>query len=250
MSVWAGVSPEDGPVGHTYAGLIVRVAPAPGRAQVLQALRDLRFTGWLGPEEDGWLVAVAGRGGGTVAAQRRGVLGLAEDLAGRVDATLLAVRVADDRQLVLSLWVGGEETGRYVSDPSHGLRDAEVLTDPLGAEHAAAFAAAAGRPGAADELGELLAEELDPDSVIESERLTLVLRLLGLPEWLVASSSLPRDVPGGPPASAFTRLGAGVPGLGGRVVGRAAQLVRTRRRPPPVVTDPPRGGPAAEPWLW
>ena len=250
MSVWAGVGPADGPAGHTYAGLIVRLPAADGRAQVLQALRDLRFTGWLGPEQDGWLVAVAARGAGTVAARRRGVLGVAEDLAGRLDATLVAVRVADDRQLVLSLWAGGEEAGRYVSDPSHGLRDAEVLTDPLGAEHAAAFAAAAGRPEAAEELGELLAEELDPDSVIESERLTRVLRLLRLPEWLVAAASLPRDVPGGPRAGEFTRLGAGVPGLGGRLVGRVAQVTRTRRRPPPVVTDPPRGGPAAEPWLW
>jgi hypothetical protein len=250
MSVWAGIGRADGPAGHTYAGLVVRIGPAVGRAEVLAALRELRFSGWLGPEESGWLVAVPERGAGTVASGRRGVLELAGDLAGRLGATLVAVRVADDRQLVLSLWQEREETGRYVSDPSHGLRDDEVLSDPMGDEHAAAFAVAVGRPEAAEELGELLAEELDPDSVIESERLVRVLRLLGLPEWLVACSSLPRDVPGGPRSGDVTRLGFGVPGLGGRVAGRVAQVARTRRRPPPVVTDPPRGGRAAEPWLW
>ena len=250
MSVWAGLSRADGPTGHTYAALVVRLGPAAGRAEVLAALRDLRFTGWLGPEEDGWLVAVPERAAGTVAAGRRGVLELAGDLAGRLGATLVAVRVADDRQLVLALWQEREETGRYVSDPSHGLRDEEVLSDPMGDEHADAFAAAVGRPEAAEELAELLAEELDPDSVIESERLARVLRLLGLPEWIVASASLPRDVPAGPASREFTRLGFGVPGPGGRVVGRVAQVARTRRRPPPVVVDPPRGGRAAEPWLW
>jgi hypothetical protein len=251
-NMWTTLDPErGGPSGHTYAGILLRLdPPGTGRQQVLDALRDLRFTGWLGPEEDGWVVAVAERGAGTVAAQRRGVLGVAEDLAARFGATLVAVRVAADRQLALSVWADGEEVGRYVSDPSHGLRDETVLSDPLGVEHAEDFASALGSPEVAEDLGELLAEELDPDSMIESERLARALRLLGLPDWLVAASSLPRDVPGGPRSREFTRFGAGVPGLPGRVAGRAARLVRARRRPPPVVADPPRADPSFDPGLW
>jgi hypothetical protein len=148
--------------------------------------------------------------------------------------------VLGDRQLVLVVWSGGDEVGRYVSDPSHGLDDEAVLPMPMGTEHAAAFADALGVPEAADELEELLAEELDADSVIESERLAGVLRLLALPGWLVSAASLPRDVPLGPRAREFTRLGAGVPGVRGRLLGRAVDVVRRRRHPPPVVVDPPR----------
>ena len=131
--------------------------------------------------------------------------------------------------------------GRYVSDPSYG-RDDDTLPEALGTEHGAAFAAACGHPDAGDDLADLLAEELDPDSVIESERLGGVLRLLGLPSWLVAVSSLPRDVPTGPRAAELTRLGAGATGFRGRVRGRAAEVVRRRRPPPPAFTDAPRGG--------
>ena len=60
------------------------------------------------------------------------------------------------------------------------------------------LAAAAGRPGAAEDLTELLGEQIDRDSTFESERLRAALRLLGMPAWLVAASSLPRDVPSGP----------------------------------------------------
>ena len=251
MSMLPG-PPADGggPSGLTYAGVLVRLAaPAVERSQVLDALQQLRFTGWLGPEEQGWVVAVASDGTGSVAAGRRGVLEVAAELAEQFDLTLVAVRVANDRQLVLSVWAAGEEVGRYVSDPSYGMRDETVMSDPLGDEHAEEFAAALGRPEAAEELGELLSEELGED-VIESERLSGVLRLLGLPDWLVAASSLPRHVPGGPPSGAFTRLGAGRPGLAGRIAGRAVRVVRTRRGPPPVVVDPPRADPRAEPWLW
>jgi len=246
MSMWSGMS-EGGPAGLSYAAILVRVdPPAAARQQVLDALHSVRFTGWLGPEEQGWVVAVAERGAGTVAAHRRGVLGVAEDLAGRLGVPLVAVRVAGDRQLALSVWADGAEVGRYVSDPSYGLDD-DTLPEPLGAEHAAAFAAAAGQPEAADDLAELLAEDLDPDSVIESERLGGVLRLLGLPSWLVAVSSLPRDIPTGPRAAELTRLRAGATGVGGRVRGRFAEVVRRRRPPPPAFTDAPRGG--GDPWL-
>ena len=243
-----------GPSGYTYAGVVVRLDGVPSgrpctRTDVLAALREVRFSGWLGQPEDGWLVAVAARGDETVAAGRRGVVGVGEWLADRLAATVLAVRVLGDRQLLLALWADREEVGRYVSDPSYGLAaDDDTLPDPLGVKHAAAFAAACGHPEAAEDLAALLAEELDPDSVIESERLGGVLRLLGLPRWLVAASSLPRDIPTGPRSRDLTRLGAGVPGFLGRLCGRAAGVVRRRRPPPPAVTGAPRGGSDFDPW--
>jgi hypothetical protein len=239
-----------GPPGYTYAAVLVRMDGVPSHHAVLAALREIRFSGWLGQPEDGWLVVIARHGNATVAARRRGVIGVGEWLAGRLATVVFAVQVVADRQLLIALWVDGDDAGRYLSDPSYGLGpDDDTLPDPLGVEHAAAFAAACGHPEAAGDLAELLAEQLDPESVIESERLGAVARLLGLPRWLVASSSLPRDVPTGPRARDMVRLGAGVPGFLGRVCGRAVDVVRRRRRPPPAVTDAPRGGGDLDPWL-
>jgi hypothetical protein len=247
------------PSGDTYACVVARLAGGPSgrpagrgwtRQDVLGALRAVRFSGWLAPPEDGWIVAVAASGNGTVAAGRRGVVGVGEWLADRLAATVLAVRVVADRQLLLVLWADGEEVGRYVSDPSYGMdEDEQVLPDPLGVEHADALAAACGHPEAAEDLTELLAEQLNPESVFESERLTRVLRLLGLPGWVVAVSSLPHNVPTGPRAKDMTRLGAGVPGFLGRVCGRVVDIVRRHRPPPPAITDPPRGAADIDPWL-
>jgi hypothetical protein len=244
-----------GPSGYTYAGVAVRVDGMPSgrprdRDEVLAALREVRFSGWLAQPEGGWLVAVALPGDGAIAAGRRGVVGVGEWLADRLATTVLAVRVIDDRQLLLALWVDGDEVGRYVSDPSHGLDAADdILSDPLGVEHAAAFAAACGHPEAAEDLSDLLAEELDPDSVNESERLAGVLRLLRLPGWLVAAAALPRAIPTGPRSREMTRLGAGRPGWLGRVCGGAADLIRRRRPPPPAITDAPRGAAGIDPWM-
>lgn len=238
---------EPGPSGYTYGAVLVRLD---ARAEVLGALRDIRFSGWVCGPVDGWLVAVARHGDGTVASGRSGVIGVGERLAARFATTVLAVRVVDDRQLTLVGWDDGDEIGRYVSDPAHGLpADDAVLPEPVGAEHGPAFAVACGRPEAADDLTEALAEELDPESVIESERLATILRLLGLPHWLVSTASLPGDLPTGPRAREFTRLGAGRPGLLGRAWGRAAHVVRRRRPPPPVLADPPRGRRDIDPWL-
>src|SRR3954465_6815747 len=165
-----------GPSGYTYGALAVRAPHQRGR--LLAALRAIRFSGWLGPPEDGWVLAVAAKAGGAVAGGRRGLLEGGAGLAPELDTTVVAVRVLRDRQLVLAVWSGGEEIGRYVSDPAYGLDDEDVLPFPIGAEHAPAFAAAVGVPQVAGELEELLAEELDPDSFIESERLALVLRTL------------------------------------------------------------------------
>jgi hypothetical protein len=230
------------PGGYTYAAVL---ANAP-RDDVLSTLREVRFSGWIAPPDGRWTIAIPAAGDGTVAAGRRGVVGVGDWLADRVPGTVLAIRVIADRQLLLVAWTDGIEIGRYLSDPSYGLND-DTLPEPLGTEHAAAFAVACDHAEAADDLEELLGEELDPDSVIESERLDVVLRLLGLPSWLVAVSSLPKDVPTGPRAADLTRLGAGAPGILGRIRGRAADVIRRRRPPPPPVTDAPRGG--VDPWL-
>ena len=251
----AGARPA-GPPGYTYAGLVIRLpegaeaaTDSTGRHEdLLAALRQVRFTGWLGHPENGWLPAVAANGNGTVAAGRRGVVGVGQWLAERFPTTILAYQVVADRQLLLAAWTDGKELGRYVSDPAYGLDD-DTLPDPLGTEHATAFAAACGHPEAADDLSELLTEELDPDSVIESERLAQILRLLSLPRWLVAAASLPRDLPAGPRARDLTRLGAGAEGLAGRLRGWAANVVRRRRPPPRAVPDAPHGGADIDPWL-
>jgi hypothetical protein len=244
----------DGPLGYTYASLAVRVDGEPTgrpctREDVLAVLREVRFSGWLGRPENGWLPVVCADGAGTVASGRRGVVGVGERLAERLGATVVADRVVADRQLLLAVWADGGEVGRYLSDPSHGLDD-DTLPDPLGVEHAGDFAAACGRPDAADDLAEMLAEELDVESVIESERLAAVLRLLGLPVWLASAGSLPRDIPTGPRARDMTRLGAGTEGLVGLLYGRAARVVRRHRPPPPAVEDPPRGSTDIEPWMF
>jgi len=62
----------------------------------------------------------------------------------------------------------------------------------------------------------------------ESERLTAIVRLLGLPDWIVAASSLPKDVPGGPRAKEFTKLGAGKEGVAGAVSGAVKGIVRKK----------------------
>lgn len=240
-----------GPLGDTYGAVLVR-ADGTDVEGVLAALGAIRFSGWVAPPDDGWIVAIARPGGGVVATGRRGVLEVGEVLAGRLATTVLAVRVLVDRQLAIAAWTGGEELGRYSSDPSREPgADDDVLSDPIGEEHAGAFASACGRPDAAEDLEEVLAEELDPDSVYESERLAQVLRLLGLPAWLVAAAALPRDVPTGPRARDLVRLGAGARGAEGRVRGRAADVVRRRRTPPPVIADPPRSsGLGMEPWMF
>lgn len=240
-----------GPAGHTYGALLARVGERPGaRDEVVTALREVRFSGWVAPPENGWVVAIPATGQGTVAAGRRGVVDAGAWLADQLATTVLAVRVLADRQLALVAWSGRDEIGRYVSDPSREPgAEPDVRPDPLGVDHAAAFAAAAGRPGSARDLAELLTERLDPETMIESERLGRLARLLGLPTWLVAVDALPRDIPTGPGGRDLVRLGAGVPGLLGRAPGRAVEVIRRRRRPAPVIADPPGGGSDIDPWL-
>ena len=131
-----------GPMGDTYGAVLVR-ADGTGVADVLTALSSIRFSGWIAPPDAGWIVAIARPGGGVVATGRRGVLEVGQALAEQLATTVLAVRVLVDRQLVIGAWTSGEELGRYSSDPSSEPgADEAVLSDPLGEEHAAAFAAA------------------------------------------------------------------------------------------------------------
>ena len=242
------VSPEpEGPAGYSYAAVVVR---ATGTQAVLDRLREIRFSGWVAPPEDGWVVVVPESAESAVAVGRRGVVEVGEALAQASTGTVLVVRVLHDRQLVLVCWAGDEEVARYVSDPSRepGAR-ADVLDDALGVEGAEAVAEACGRPDAGEELAELLDEGLDPDEEIESERLSRVLGLLELPAWIVSAWVLPRRMPVGPSVKDLTRLGAGRAGMLGWLAGRAARAVR-RRRPAAVIADPPRGSAGPDDLMW
>lgn len=244
-----GSTPDGGgPIGETYGAVLVRADDA---ARVVDALSGIRFTGWVAPPESAWVVAIGDPGDGTVATGRSGVLEVGAALAAALDTVVLVARVVVDRQLVLAAWRGPDELGRYSSDPSREPgADDEVTDEPYGVEHADVFAAAVGRADAADELADVLGEELDSDSVYESERLARVLSLLGLPRWIVAAGALPRDVPTGPRTRDLVRLGAGATGAKGVVQGRAAATTRRRMPPPPAIADPPRADDLGiDPWL-
>jgi hypothetical protein len=243
---------------HAYAGDSYGAALVRGDqhalAGVIDSLRTLRFSGWIAPPADGWIVAIGDPGDGVVAAGKRGIIEVAAHLAASVGAPGLALRVKRDRQLVLVAWrgaeeIGAEEIGRYCSDPSREPgADDEVLSEPYGVEHADGFAEVVDRPQVAGDLAAVLDEELDIESVSESERLAQVLDLLGLPRWLVAAPALPHDIPTGPRARDLIRLRGGAPAIAGRMRGVVIRPVRRRADPPPVVADPPRG--RIDPWLF
>jgi hypothetical protein len=78
-----------------------------------------------------------------------------------------------------------------------------------------------------------------------------VLRLLGLPSWLVSAWRLPREFTTGPARRDLVRLRAGRTDALGRLLGPLADLVRRRRRPRPVLEDPPRDdGSMDDPAMW
>jgi hypothetical protein len=210
-------------VEYSYAGLLVRA----DRAELLDVVAAAGFTGYVGPQEADWVVLVPAR---LQAAAGRGTADLetlGSDLARHFGQPSLTVSVHRDRVLRLLLSGSSRELGRYVSNPAYGAdEDDEILPDPQGVEHAVAFAAAGGAPEAAEDLAEVLSQILDEQEQTESERLSTVLRLLGLPRWLVAVDQLPRDVPGGPSAAQVTRLFRGRTGLPGRL---RSWLPRLRR---------------------
>jgi hypothetical protein len=246
----SGMSPGGSePEGDSYGAIVIAVGDQPSD-NVAQTLRGIRFSGWIAPPHGGWHVVLGDPGAGVVASGRRGVIEVAALLA-ESSPTVLAVRVRRDRQLAIVAWRAAIEVGRYCSDPSQDHDDdGDVVPDPLGAEYAARFAAACERAEVAEALEEVLAEELDTESVFESERLRTVLRMLRLPSWLVAIGALPSDIPTGPRARELTRLRAGASGMAGVVRGGVVARLRRRRRPPPVIADPPRSTMSGfEPWM-
>lgn len=248
----ANVSSEpEGPSGYSYAAVLVRVTDDPDAAERARTtLRDLRFSGWVAHPDAGWLAAVAD-GVGTVATGRRDVVGVGEALAEASGAATLALRVLQDRQLVVVAWDAGGEVLRYVSDPSREPHAGPaVLDDPVGVEAAEALAEVCGHPESGDELSELLAQPLDHEEQIESERLGALLRLLGLPSWLVMAWRLPRPMASGPARGDLLRLHAGRPGPLGWAGARVTAVGRRRRRPRAVLADLPRADSTADPSQW
>ena len=240
-------SDDGGTSGESYGAILL---PEAAGGSVLDVLRAVRFTGWVAPPADGWIVVLGQPGDGVVASGSRGVIEVGAALAATADRVLV-IRVRADRQLSIVAWRGGDEVGRYCSDPSlePGFDD-DVMSDPLGAEDAAEFAALCGSDEVVEKLGELLEEELDTESVFESERAIAVLRLLGLPTWIVAAGGLPRSIPTGPSVSALTRLRAGKGGTRGFLRNRVVKAVRRRRKAPPVIADPPRSNMSGyESWM-
>jgi hypothetical protein len=240
-----------GPEGHSYGAVIVpdgQTTPA----IVREVLSGIRFSGWVSPARDGWIVLLGDPGDGVVADGRRGIIEVGGVLADEVAGPLLAVRVRHDRQLALVAWRAGDEAARYCSDPSREPgADKDVLSEPFGAESADVLAELWNQQAAAEELTELLEDELDPDSVYESERLRSVLRLLGLPAWIVAAGSLPRAMPTGPKPTELDRLRAGATGVTGRSRDALLRPMRKRQIPPPVFDDPPTGfGSGYEEWVF
>ena len=146
----------------------------------------------------------------------------------------------------------GDELGRYCSDPSREPgADKEVLDQPIGAELAESLAELWERADAVDELTELLDEELDPDSVYESERLrdrAADARASGVDRrGRRAAARHPDGSEGRRAHAAARRARRATPDA---PVGPALRAVRRRQTPPPVIADPPRSsGMGFEEWM-
>lgn len=248
----AAASPAQvgGPDGYSY-GAVILPADQADHTDLLHALGDIRFSGWLSPPHGGTVVVLGDPGHGVVADGRRGIIEVGELLARLLPGPILAARVLHDRQLSLVAWRTGEEVARYCSDPSiEPDSGRDVLSEPVGTEYAPALAELWHRPDAGERLLELLEEELDPDSVYESERLGSVLRLLGLPAWIVAAGTLPRRMPTGPRPAELIRLRAGATGVAGRAADALIGRLRRRQHPPAVIADPPVGSGMDELWMF
>lgn len=239
----------------SYAGLFV-AAP---QAQVLQFLEESRFSGWLGPQQGQWVLAVAENPLGRVAGNKRALAELGSHVAARTGELALAVRVDREERLQLWLFRGTETISTLDTDPPDdeafgggiavdefgepmmtggGEVVLDEFGDPVGGEmfgmdegdefdefEHAPIARAFGRPEVSEELSEVLQESLSEDQS-ESERLTVVVRLLGLPTWLVSSTSLPKAMSIGPDKSELIRLQAGRQGASGWITGAVSRKLR------------------------
>lgn len=227
---------NDGGAGLSYSGVYV----AADRGDVLAALGELRFTGYVGPQEEAWIVAISGNPLGKVARKKRRIEDVARDLAVTLETVTLAAEVADDTRLRLWAHDGVDALPPYDTDPA-GDGPGTLTLDDFGnpvldgggfVDHemlAQSLLATFGAQDEDDALAELLAEDLGEDTS-ESERLTGILRILGLPTWIVSSDSLPRRVPGGPDKDEVTRLGAGKPGVQGRFAEALTKPARPKRK--------------------
>lgn len=214
-----------GPAGSTYCGIFA-IAPREG---VLTTLSELRFSGFVGPQEGPWVVSVCLRVRGAVAGDKMTSGHVARALSAASGVGAFNLIVVDDKMLNIEAFVAGERVMRYYSDPTVAFPFNEELSpEPMGAQDAHAFAAGVDKPEVAMELEESLAEELG-ESENESERVTRLLRLLGAPSWIVAAEALPKSVPSGPGAKEFTRLGAGKPGVTGRLDDAVRGIVRKKK---------------------
>lgn len=232
----------EGSAGFSYSGVYI----AATRDHVLACLGELRFTGYVGPQEADWVLAIAGNPLGKVARGKRRIADVARDLATTLETVTLAVEVDKDARLRMWGFDGVDELPGYDSNPpdpdAHGgglqLDDfgnpvmTSVFVDNEDVARALAVTFPSGSSSEderADELAEMLDDDLGEDTS-ESERLTGILRILGLPTWIVSSDSLPRRVPGGPDKDQVTRLGAGKPGVQGRFAEAFTKPARPKRK--------------------
>ncbi|HWS58473.1 MAG TPA: hypothetical protein VN257_08040, partial [Actinotalea sp.] len=145
------------PVGLTYAGIAVRLGEPPvpdvePRQTVLDALAEARFSGWLGPAEPPWVIAVADNPEGSVAGGRTDLHNLAARLAAELGTVTLGISVLRDAALRLTLSVDSDVLGQYVSDPTVEMPDDdEIMPDPVGVEIAGPLVRACGQ-GSADDV--------------------------------------------------------------------------------------------------
>jgi hypothetical protein len=227
----------EGEAGLSYAG----VYTAAERDHVIAALGEMRFTGYVGPQEGAWVLAVVGNPLAKVASKKRRVDDVARELAATLEVVTLAVEVDKDERLRLWGFDGATHLPVYDSRPPEGdgAPGGIVLDDfgnpVVGAGGfvdnemiAVSLLAAFDADDEDGKLAELLDEDLG-EGTNESERLTGILRVLGLPTWIVSSDSLPRRVPGGPEREQVLKLGAGKPG----VQGWFADALRRPARPRP-----------------
>lgn len=228
------VSVGEGESGFSYSGVYV----AASRDHVLAALGELRFTGFVGPQEGDWVLSIAGNPLGKVARKKRRIADVARDLATTLETVTLAVEVDKDSRLRLWGFDGVDALPVYDSAPPEEDDD-EIQIDDFGNpvmtgafvdndDVARALLSTFRVEDDDDSLIGLLDEDLGEDTS-ESERLTGILRILELPTWIVSADSLPRRVPGGPDKDEVTRLGAGKPG----VQGRLAEAFTKPSRPKP-----------------
>ncbi len=228
------VSMGEGTSGLSYSGVFVRT----DRERVLAELAALRFSGYVGPQEEDWVVAIAGNPLAKVAGGKRRIDDVARDLASTLEVVTLAAEVDRDTRLRLWTFDGDDALPVFDSAPPEAdgggfaLDDfgnpvmsdgAFVDVDMIAASMLATFAV----DDPDDRLSDTLGEDLGEDTS-ESERLVAVLRILGLPTWIVSSDSLPRRVPGGPDRSEVTRLGAGRQGVSGVLADAIRRPVRPR----------------------